>query len=162
LIDAGAIACPDTFNAMSEAGQKTALERLQTFIGEWSVTASFPGSAAGRSVFEWALGQQYLIQRTEAPDPAPDSIAIVAVDPKTGTYTQHYFDSRGVVRVYVMTFDGHSWILTRTSPDFSPLDFSQRFRGKLIGDAISGTWETSRDGVTWQRDFDLTYTRVRS
>src|SRR5260370_19901219 len=29
---------------------KTALERLQTFIGEWSVTASFPGSAAGRSV----------------------------------------------------------------------------------------------------------------
>jgi hypothetical protein len=147
---------------MSEAAQKASLERLQAFIGKWTVTASFPGSASGRSEFEWALGRQYLIQRTEAPDPAPDSMAIVAVDPKTGAYTQHYFDSRGVVRVYAMTFDGRSWILSRSSPDFSPLDFSQRFRGKFSDNTINGTWETSHDGVTWERDFDLTYTKANS
>jgi hypothetical protein len=61
-----------------------------------------------------------------------------------------------------MTFDGRSWILSRNSPDFSPLDFSQRFRGKFSDDGIRGTWETSHDGVTWERDFDLTYTKVIS
>ena len=29
---------------------------------------------------------------------APDSLTIVSVDPETGAYTQHYYDSRGVVR----------------------------------------------------------------
>jgi hypothetical protein len=148
---------------MSQAARKAALERLQAFIGEWSVKASFPGSPPGRSVFEWALAGQYLMQRTEAPDPAPDSIAIVAIDPKTANYTQHYFDSRGVVRLYAMTFSRRVWTLTRTSPDFSPLDFSQRFTGKFSadGNTISGTWEILHDGKKWERDFDLTYTRVR-
>jgi hypothetical protein len=144
---------------MSESGRKAALVRLDVFIGEWSVKASFPGSPPGQAVFEWALDAQYLIQRTQAPDPAPDSIAIVAADPKTGAYTQHYFDSRGVVRVYAMSLKGHVWTLSRNSPDFSPLDFSQRFTGKFSDDGktISGTWEISQDGVSWERDFDLTY-----
>ena len=148
---------------MSQAARNAALKRLEAFIGEWSVKASFPGSPPGRSVFEWELTGQYLIQRTEAPDPAPDSIAIVAANPKTGAYTQHYFDSRGVVRVYAMTFSRGVWKLSRNSPDFSPLDFSQRFTGKFSrdGNTISGMWETSPDGKKWERDFDLTYTKVK-
>lgn len=149
---------------MSQAARKAALQRLEAFIGEWSVKASFPGSPPGRSTFEWALARQYLIQRTEAPDPAPNSIAIVAIDPKTGAYTQHYFDSRGVVRLYAMTFSRRVWKLTRNSPDFSPLDFSQRFTGTFSpdGNTISGMWEISHDGKTWERDFDLNYTKVKS
>jgi hypothetical protein len=53
------------------------------------------------------------VQRSEAPDPAPDSLAVVSVDPKAGAYTQHYFDSRGVVRLYAMTLNGGTWTLTR-------------------------------------------------
>ena len=53
------------------------------------VDASFPGSSPGRATFEWALGRQLLIQHTTAPRPAPDSIAIISVDPKTAAYTQH-------------------------------------------------------------------------
>ena len=137
------------------------MKRLEAFVGEWIVEASFPGSPPGHAEFDWALDRQYLIQRTQAPDPAPDSIAIVAVDPKTGAYTQHYFDSRGVVRLYSMTFDGRVWTLSRNTPDFSPLDFSQRFTGKFSDDGktISSTWETSQDGVSWERDFDLIYKR---
>jgi hypothetical protein len=148
---------------MSQAARKAALKRLDAFIGEWSVKASFPGSSPGRSVFEWAIQGQCLIQRTQAPDPAPDSVAIVAVDPKTGAYTQHYFDSRGVVRVYAMTFSRGTWELSRNSPDFSPLDFSQRFRGRFTdgGSTIRGTWEICHDGRKWERDFDLTYTKVK-
>jgi hypothetical protein len=148
---------------VSPSTRKAALKRLDKFIGDWSVKASFPDSPTGRSVFEWALKGQYLIQRSEAPDPIPQALAIVAVDPKTGAYTQHYFDSRGVVRVYAMTFSGDSWTLTRNSPDFSPLDFHQRFKGRFIdgGNTIQGTWEQSQDGRNWKRDFDLTYTKVK-
>ena len=140
-----------------------ALKRLEAFVGEWSVTTSFPDSPAGRSVFEWALKGQYLIQRSDAPDPIPQAIAIVAVVLKTGAYTQHYFDSRGVVRVYAMTFGRGVWTLTRNAPDFSPLDFHQRFKGRFTddGSTIQGTWEQSPDGRNWKRDFDLTYTKVK-
>jgi hypothetical protein len=142
---------------------KAALARLDAFIGEWVVEASFPGSNPGHASFEWALDGQYVIERTEAPDPAPDSIAIISVDPKTGKYTQHYFDTRGVVRVYAMRFKAGAWELSRKLPDFSPLHFSQRFKGRFSRDrnVIKGTWETSTDGRRWKRDFDLTYRKVK-
>ena len=75
---------------------------------------------------------------------------------------EHYFDDRGVVRVYAMTFVDNTWVLLRTTPDFSPLDFSQRYVATLSddGNTFTGTWETSQDGETWERDFDLTYSRV--
>jgi hypothetical protein len=150
-----------------------ALARLDVFVGEWVVEARFPAGrlapagVAGegpqaRSRFEWALGRQFLIQRTEIPIPeVPDSLAIVSTDLEAGAYTQHYFDSRGVVRLYAMTLAGGVWTLTRESPDFSPLDFRQRFTGTFDHDAntISGAWETAH-GVGWEHDFTLTYRRT--
>jgi hypothetical protein len=32
----------------------------------------------------------------------------------------HYFDSRGLARIYEMTLDGGVWTFSRTAPDFSP------------------------------------------
>ena len=48
------------------------------------------------------------------------------------------------------------------SPDFSPLDFAQRFTGTFSddGDSITGRWETSSDGADWQSDFTLHYRRT--
>jgi hypothetical protein len=106
-----------------------------------------------------------LIQRWEVPVPeAPDGFAIIGVDPESGgNYLQHYFDSRGVARVYKMSFSDAVWKLWRDSPDFSPLDFSQRYTGSVTdeGRTISGSWEICHDGTSWEHDFDLTYTRVR-
>src|SRR5438270_6640767 len=112
--------------------------------------------AQAYSVFEWTLDTQFLVQRSEVQDPkAPNSLAIVAYDPGRKAYRQHYFDSRGVVRLYLMTFNGGTWTLLRDAPDFTPLDFSQRFTGTFSPDrnTIRGTWETSSDGVTWAHDF---------
>ena len=148
---------------MNQRVRTAALQRLNAFVGEWRVDASFPGAPPGRSVFEWALDGQYMVQRSEAPDPAPDSLAVISVNPKTGAYTQHYFDMRGVVRLYAMTLNRGTWTLTRESPDFSPLDFKQRFIGKFArdGKTIKGTWETSeKRGSNWVKDFDLVFTRV--
>ena len=140
---------------------------LDIFVGQWTVTARFPGDvpaggAAARSVFEWVLDGRYLVQRTEISIPeAPDSMAVVAAAADGRSYTQHYFDSRGVTRLYAMTFAGGVWTLTRESADFSPLDFAQQFTGTFSadGDHIDGSWEKRMPGGAWELDFDLTYTR---
>jgi hypothetical protein len=134
-----------------------AIERLEPFIGDWSL----PGG--GRTLFEWGPARQFLVQRWHVPIAAvPDGIAIVAFDSEKDRYRQHYFDSRGVVRVYEMAFDGTVWKLWRSSPDFSPLEFHQRFEGGFSSDGnmISGRWESSPDGSRWKPDFELTYTTV--
>jgi hypothetical protein len=150
------------------------LARLGVFIGDWSLEARFPGhqpTSAGaadsgvmvRSRFEWTLGGQFLLQHTEVPIPeAPDSLAIVGVDLRTGGYTQHYYDARGVERRYAMGFGDGVWTLTRESPDFSPLDFRQRFTGAFSEDqdTITGVWEKCLDGGEWEHDFALTYRRT--
>jgi hypothetical protein len=144
-----------------------AIERLEPFIGAWNVHASFPrvpGSPEvdGQAHFEWTLDRRFLVQRSTVDHPdAPDFYAIVA--PSGDGYTQHYFDSRGVVRLYSMTFDGTTWTMLRDSEDFSPLDFAQRFSATFGDDArtISGAWEI-REHEDWQHDFDVTYTRIAS
>lgn len=150
-----------------------ALARLDVFIGDWTLEARFPGdppapsgAAEGvpvaRARFEWTLDGQFVLQHTEVPIPeAPDSLTIVAADPRTGRYTQHYYDSRGVVRLYAMDFADGVWTLVRDSADFSPLDFRQRFTGTFSQDrnAITGAWE-SHSGGDWEHDFALTYHRA--
>jgi hypothetical protein len=147
-----------------------ALARLDIFVGDWAVQAHFPslepsaGGVMARSRFEWALNGQFLVQHTEVPIPeAPDSLAIVGPDPRAGGYLQHYYDTRGVARLYAMSFAGGLWTLTRESPDFSPLDFRQRFTGTFSedGNTITGAWETSHDGGGWEHDFTLSYHRNR-
>ncbi|AYC41670.1 hypothetical protein [Streptomyces griseorubiginosus] len=151
---------------MGATAEREALERLRVLVGEWVVEAEFPGQepAAGRCVFEWEVGGRFLVQWMRAPEPAPQSMAVVSVEPDSGAYTQHYFDSRGVVRVYAMTFDGEVWQLLREEADFTPLSFRQRFTGRLSadGDSIHGVWERSKDAsAEWETDFGLTYRRSR-
>jgi hypothetical protein len=147
-----------------------ALARLDVFVGEWVMEARFPGdqparqdAPQGHSRFEWDLDRQFLLQRTEIPVPeAPDSLTIVSTDLKTDAYTQHYYDSRGVARLYAMTVGDGVWTLTREAPDFGPLDFAQRFTGTFSadGNTISGAWESRSDPDDWQHDFALTYRRA--
>jgi len=151
-----------------------ALACLDAFIGDWVLEARFPATqpapSAGRqegpqvrSRFEWALDRQFLLQHTEVPIPeAPDSLTIVSVNPETGAYIQHYYDSRGVVRLYAMTLADGVWTLTRESADFTPLDFRQRFTGTFSqdGNTITGAWEKGLDGTSWEHDFTLIYRRA--
>lgn len=81
---------------------------------------------------------------------------------RPGAYTQHYYDSRGVVRLYAMSLADGVWTLTRESADFTPLDFRQRFTGTFSedGNTISGAWEKDVSGDGWEHDFALTYRRA--
>jgi hypothetical protein len=144
------------------------MEALDPLVGEWSIEARFQnmpaGGEPGRVTFEWMAGKKFLVQRWEVPHPeAPDGMAIIGPDPDGAGYLQHYFDSRGVARVYRMSFADQTWTLERSTADWSPLDFAQRYRGRFSEDGatIEGAWETNDDGSTWHHDFDLIYTRLR-
>jgi hypothetical protein len=142
-----------------------ALHRLEPLVGLWSLEAVFPGQPRsdlrGQLTFEWLPGGGFLVQRWEVPIPeAPDGIAVIGWHAERGTFLQHYFDNRGVARVYEMGFADGVWTLSRSEADFSPLDFRQRWRGTLEGDQIIGVWEICHDGNTWEHDFELRYVRL--
>lgn len=141
------------------------LAALAPLVGRWGMEAKFEGAppmGGGRLSFEW-LGDRFLLQRWEIPvTEAPDGVAIIGADPhRVGSYLQHYFDTRGVARVYRMTFGGGVWKLWRDEADFSPLDFSQRYTGTFRDDGrtIAGAWEICNDGKTWEHDFFITYSK---
>jgi hypothetical protein len=103
------------------------LERLSPLIGEWSLETSVapPGAVRARSVVEWGPGRRLLLQRTEIDHPdAPDGLWVIAAESDGDRYNGHYFDSRGIVRLYAMTFDGGMWTLLREAPDFTPVEFA--------------------------------------
>jgi Protein of unknown function (DUF1579) len=145
------------------------MNALDAFVGQWSMQApAFPGPP-GRATFEWMPGRSFLVQRWEAgtirvgeEDIEFTGIAIIGFDPEKQTYLQHYFDSRGVARVYQMSFENGVWELWRDTADFSPLDFSQRFTGTFSedGETIEGKWEICHDGSRWETDFEVSYRKT--
>jgi len=147
------------------------LSRLDVLIGRWEMETTFeagyfgPGSPAitsrgGRTDFEWLEGGFFLIQHFVADHPAaPSGIAIIGVGPVPGTFTQRYYDSRGVARTYQMSLDDRVWKLWREAPGFC-----QRYTGLVSddGSTIAGAWEASADGREWKHDFDLTYIKAET
>lgn len=145
------------------------LDRLDALTGHWTMEAAFeaerfgPGSPAvtsrgGRTTFEWLDGGFFLIQRFETDQPsAPSGIAIIGAGTEPETFTQHYYDSRGVARSYEMTLNDGVWKVERAAPGFW-----QRYTGVISGDGatITGAWEYSADGREWSHDFTLTYIAV--
>ena len=146
---------------------ESAMQKLEPFAGEWEMEATFPGMApmgGARTTFEWMEGKRLLVQRWTIPMPeAPDGLAVYSFDTSRKTLLQHYFDTRGVIRLYEMSFENGLWILVRNQADFTPLDFSQRFTGRFSadGNTIAGTWELANDHVTYEKDFDITYRKLR-
>jgi len=138
------------------------LEPLAPLAGEWDTEAThraFPDMVVrGRTSVEWLEGERFLIvrARTEHPD-FPDSISVIGGDDEHGL-RMHYFDSRGVQRVYETSTEGGAWRMARDAPEFS-----QRFVGTFVdgGDGIDGRWEMAKDGSDWAEDLVVRYRRRR-
>jgi hypothetical protein len=131
-----------------------------------------PGTIVhGEVTVEWLEGERFLIHRarTDHPD-FPDAISIIGytdrdrVD-KTASegsaagesqLTMHYFDSRGVFRLYDFTIDAKSYRFERLAPGFS-----QRLTGTFTdnGNTIIGVSQLREDDVTWRDDLKITYRR---
>jgi hypothetical protein len=140
----------------------SSIDELAPLVGDWQVTATFSdpamGTLPGRQSLQWGLNGQFLLQYAEADHPAaPTMLGVIAVAPGGDGFLQHYFDSRGVVRQYTMTFGDNVWTLAREA---EPPDFCQRFRGELSADGaiIAAAWHRTDNGE-WLKDFDLLYER---
>ena len=102
----------------------TDMEDLDVLVGTWSLAASLAADGdppQAEASFEWLEGRRFLIERwhIEHPD-APDGIAVIGPGLTEGSYRQHYFDSRGVERIYEMTLVDGVWmpLARRCAPGF--------------------------------------------
>jgi hypothetical protein len=138
------------------------LDGWERFIGTWATEGAHPllpgEPIRGISTFEWLDGRRFVIWRAQYEHPQiPDAITVVGAS--DGRLSMHYFDTRGVHRVYLASLDEAVWSYWRDAP---PPDLSQRFTGTFGagGDTITGRGQMSRDGTTWEDDLALDYRRV--
>jgi hypothetical protein len=138
------------------------LDGWKRFIGTWETAGTHPmlpgEDIGGTSTFEWLEGRRFVIWRAQCDHPQiPDAITIIGVT--DGRLSMHYFDQRGVHRVYAASLEQATWRYWRDVP--AP-DLSQRFTGTFSddGDTIMGRGALSRDGSTWEDDLALDYRRV--
>ena len=135
------------------------LTPLNTLVGPWTIEATHPAFPStvvgGETRFEWLEGERFLLQRSRTDHPEfPDSLIVYGAE--SDELSMHYFDSRGVHRVYGVSFEDGTWRMWRNEPGFS-----QRFTGTLgdEGDTIDGLWKLSRDDTTWDDDLKITFRR---
>jgi hypothetical protein len=139
------------------------MQALEPLLGEWTAEAVMPGSddvVGGAMSVEWLEGGGYLIQRATMEDARfPRGVTVIGPDRSGEKIVQHYFDSRGVARIYDIALENGVLRLWRDDEDVA-----QRFTGRFSDDGgtIEGAWEhTEPDGI-WVHDFDLTYRRTRT
>jgi hypothetical protein len=139
--------------------QPEILVSLNALVGEWTSEATHPALpglvVAGRATVKWLEGERFLLQRTQFDHPDfPDALSVLGETDEG--LVSHYFDSRGVHRIYRLGFDEGVWRLWRDEPGFF-----QRFAGTFEdgGNRIVGAWEFSPDGSDWERDVEVTFVR---
>src|SRR5262249_15013681 len=98
-----------------------------------------------------------MLRMGDKPPSLPAALWLISRDESAPTYTVLYYDARRVSRVYEMSFSEGVWKMWREAPGFW-----QRFESTLSTNCqtLTGRWEKSSDGATWEHDFDVPYTRV--
>ncbi len=131
----------------------SALDRL---LGRWVFTMHHSALAepvTGHQQYDRVLGGAFVLQHWTYDHPDfPDAQVMLSA-------TQaHYFDVRGVIRIFDLEIDDTGWSMIHLDSHFAQR-FSTRFQGP---DAMEGTGEASEDaGITWRPDFSISYRRQR-
>ena len=140
-----------------------ALSPLKTLIGEWRTVGThsfFPGVILhGHSSFNWIEGGAFLVWHSKIDkEEFPGGIAVFGSDDSIGEYFMLYFDERKVSRKYEVSLQDNIVKWWRNAPSFS-----QRYSWTFAdnGNTIIGKGELCKDGKTWERDLDLTFSRVK-
>jgi len=153
-----------TKNSKHEAAiPNPALYPLKTLIGEWKTVGTHPYVPDtifhGHTSFEWIEGGAFLIMHSEIEEKEiPAGIAIFGSDDSTGEYFMLYFDERKVSRKYEVSIQDNILKWWRNSPDFSQRN---TFAFSDNGNTIVSKGEMCKDGKTWEKDLELTYSRVK-
>jgi len=140
-----------------------ATEVLEPLIGVWDTVGShglIPGKTLhGRTSFAWDESGWFLRMSSSIREDVgiPAGVAMIGSDDQLGTYVMIYYDQRGVSRLYQVSMQGDVLRWWREAPELS-----QRYSLTISRDGrtMAGKGELSKDGSTWEKDLDLTYTRV--
>ena len=130
---------------------------LERLLGSWDITmhhSAMTEPVRGRQHYERVLDGAYvrLDWTYDHPD-FPDALALLSEE------EMHYFDVRGVTRVFDVELSESGWSMVRLDPGFSQR-YTALFRG---ADAMEANGDRSEDGGrTWQPDFTMTWVRAVS
>ena len=113
------------------------------------------------------LGKFIVFSTVCTPVEVPNSVSIIGGAPEGEPQPMHYFDSRGVKRLFLMALEGLTLKIWRApGEDWNGPDgpgFNQRFIGEISADGktIQGRWERGLGdaGDKWEIDFPINYVR---
>jgi hypothetical protein len=144
------------------ANPNPALKPFSVLIGNWKTTGThgqLPDTTLhGHTSFEWLEHGAFLLMRSTVDDPrVPRTIAIIGSDDAEAECYMLTFDERGVSRKYEVSLANNRWKWWRNAQGFQ-----QRYEALIQedGNTMIGRGELSKDGVSWEKDLDLTYQRV--
>lgn len=149
----------------------TDLQKLgRRLIGRWTAEGTHPALPGavirGTGAFEWLDGEQFLISRSSYDHPdMPDALSIIG---DTDGLRMHYFDTRGVHRLFAVTITGEGWQIEMgrdpSASAYATSDgpFAQRmtYRFEDGDQTMSAKAQLSFDDVSWQDDLEITYRRA--
>lgn len=140
-----------------------ALKEFGKLVGEWKTANAHPAFPdkilAGKSSFKWIEGGAFLLWHSEIDEKGfPAGIAIFGSDDATGEFFMLYFDERKISRKYEVSVENNGLKWWRNAPNFS-----QRYSWTFTDNdnTIIGKGELCKDGITWERDLNQAFTRIR-
>ena len=146
------------------------MKEFEPLIGEWRVEGEIPTEppmmVSGAAKIE-RLGELIVFSSMGKPAEVPNSVSIIGGAPDGEPQPMHYFDSRGVKRLFMTALEGSTWKIWRApGEDWSGPHgpgFNQRFIGEIAADGktIEGRWERGMGsaGEEWEIDFPISYFR---
>jgi hypothetical protein len=148
-----------------------ALDRFEPLIGSWHGEGDMPTDPPVKIRVDATIermGDFLVMRSTGEPVEMPSTLAVIGGASDGEPQPMHYFDSRGVKRLFLMTLEQSTWTIVRApGEDWNGPDgpgFNQRFIGELSPDGrmITGRWERGEGeaGDHWVLDFPLTYVRT--
>jgi len=143
---------------------------FERLIGKWHGEGEIPVEPplkVSAEVKIERLGKLLVFSSAGQPADMPASLSIIGGAPDREPQPMHYFDSRGVKRLFLTEVDGSVWRIWRApGEDWNGPDgpgFNQRFIGNISADGqtIEGRWErgVGPAGDHWEIDFPINYSR---
>ena len=147
------------------------MKQFDPLVGEWHGEGEMPIDPPMKISVEAKisrLGKFIVFSTLAKPEEVPDSVSIIGGAPDGEPQPMHYFDSRGVKRLFMMALEGSTLKIWRApGEDWNGPDgpgFNQRFIGEISADAkkITGRWERGMGdaGDRWEIDFPMNYART--
>jgi hypothetical protein len=146
------------------------MKTFEPLIGEWRVEGEIPldppMKITGEAKIE-RLGAFIVFSSVLEQEVVPDSISIIGGAPDGEPQPMHYFDSRGVQRLFLVTVEGSTWKTWRApGEDWNGPNgpgFNQRFIGEISADGKTIKVRIERGmgpaGDQWEIDFPINYYR---